>query len=168
MNRPRKILITGATGGIGIDLLRQLKEGNQLDGVSVLARDSKKNRKLLAEYSDSISIFWGDLMNKESLVSACEGQEVVIHLAGLIPPAFHEDDARSLKINVEGTRNIISVLEEHTPKAFLIFSSSVVVYGDRLKTPEIKVGDSLDPEQHDQYGVAKILTETDIQISKNN
>ena len=168
MNRPKKILITGATGGIGVDLLRQLKEGNQLDGISVLARDSKKNRKLLAKYSDSISIFWGDLMDKQSLIPACEGQEVVIHLAGLIPPEFHEDDARSLKINVEGTRNIISVLEEHAPKAFLIFSSSVVVYGDRLKTPEIRVGDPLDPEQHDQYGVAKILTETDIQNSKLN
>lgn len=168
MSRPKKILITGATGGIGADLLRQLKECDQLHGVSVLARDSKKNRKLLAKYSDSISIFWGDLMDKASLVPACKDQEVVIHLAGLIPPAFHENDARSLKINVEGTRNIISTLEEHAPKAFLIFSSSVVVYGDRLTTPKINVGDPLDPEQYDQYGIAKILTETDIQNSELN
>ena len=168
MNRPKKILITGATGGIGIELLRQLKDRNQLEGISVLARDSKKNRKLLASYSDLISIFWGDLMDKSSLVPACKNQDVVIHLAGLIPPAFHENDARSLKINVEGTRNVISVLEEHTPNAFLVFSSSVVVYGDRLETPEIKVGDPLDPEQYDQYGIAKIQTETDIQNSKLN
>ena len=107
-------------------------------------------------------------MHQESLIPACEGQEVVIHLAGLIPPAFHEDDARSLKINVEGTKNIISTLEAHAPNAFLVFSSSVVVYGDRLKTPEINVGDPLDPEQYDQYGVAKILTETDIQRSALN
>ncbi|MDG1332061.1 MAG: NAD(P)-dependent oxidoreductase [Crocinitomicaceae bacterium] len=168
MNRPKNILITGATGGIGIELLRQLKKSDQLDGISVLARDSKKNRIMLASYANLISIFWGDLMDEASLVPACKNQEVVIHLAGLIPPAFHEDDARSLKINVEGTRNVISTLEEHSPNAFLIFSSSVVVYGDRLKTPEINVGDPLDPEQYDQYGIAKIETEKDIQNSKLN
>lgn len=168
MSRPKKILITGATGGIGIELLRQLNESDQLDGVSVLARDSKKNRKLLANYSDSISIFWGDMMDKPSLIPACKDQDVVIHLAGLIPPAFHEDDARSLNINIQGTRNIISTLEEYAPDAFLVFSSSVVVYGDRLKTPEIRVEDPLDPEQYDQYGIAKIQTEADIQQSKLN
>lgn len=161
-------MITGATGGIGIELLRQLRESNQLDGISVLARDSKKNRKALSSYVDLISIFWGDLMDRASLIPACANQEVVIHLAGLIPPAFHENDERSLTINVEGTRNVIATLEEHAPNAFLIFSSSVVVYGDRLKNPEINVGDPLDPEQYDQYGIAKIRTETDIQNSKLN
>lgn len=168
MNRPKKILITGATGGIGIELLRQLKESNQLDGVSVLARDSKKNRKALSPYADLISIFWGDMMDRARLIPACKNQEVVIHLAGLIPPAFHENDARSLNINVEGTKNVIAILEEHAPNAFLIFSSSVVVYGDRLKNPEILVGDSLDTEQYDQYGIAKIQTEKDVQNSKLN
>lgn len=167
MSRPKKILITGATGNIGIELLRQLKESNQLDGISVLARDSKKNRKSLASYSSLISIFWGDLMDVNSLIPACKDQEVVIHLAGIIPPAFHKDDARSLKNNVEGTRNIISMLEEHAPKAFLVFSSSVAVYGDRLKTHEIRVDDKLDSGR-DQYGIGKIQTEKDIQNSKLN
>jgi nucleoside-diphosphate-sugar epimerase len=168
VSRPKNILITGATGAIGVEMLRQLKEGNQLDGISVFARDSKKNRKKLAPYADSISIFWGDILDPKSLIPACKDQEVVIHLAGLIPPAFHEDDERSTHINVQGTRNVISVLEEHAPNAFLVFSSSVVVYGDRLTNPEIMVGDPLDPEQYDQYGVAKIITETDIQNSKLN
>ncbi|MFK7784015.1 MAG: NAD-dependent epimerase/dehydratase family protein [Crocinitomicaceae bacterium] len=168
MTRPKKILITGATGAIGIELLRQLKGRNQLEGIAVFARDSKKNRKLLLPYSDTISVFWGDIMDTESLIPACKHQDVVIHLAGLIPPAFHDDDVRSTTINVQGTRNVISVLEDHAPNAFLVFSSSVVVYGDRLKNPEIHVEDPLDSEQYDQYGVAKILTETDIQNSQLN
>ncbi len=168
MNRPKKILITGATGGIGIELLQQLKSTNQLAGISVLARDSKKNRKLLASYIDLISIFWGDLMDTASLIPACKNQEVVLHLAGIIPPAFHENEARSFRINVEGTRNIISTLEVQAPNAFLVFSSSVAVYGDRLKAPEINVGDPLNSEQFDQYGIAKIQTESDIRNSKLN
>ena len=168
MSRPKNILITGATGAIGLEILRQLKEGHQLDGISVFARYSKKNRKKLAPYAKDISIFWGDIMDANSLIPACKNQNVVVHLAGLIPPAFHDNDERSTKINVEGTRNVISVLEEHAPNAFLVFSSSVVVYGDRLQNPEIKVGDPLDPDQYDQYGVAKIITETDIQHSKLN
>ena len=167
MSRPRKILITGATGNIGIELLRQLKVSNQLSGISVFARNSKKNRKKLKPYQNEISLFWGDLMDADSLIPACKDQEVVIQLAGIIPPAFHEDDARSLKINVEGTRNVISTLEEHAPDAFLVFSSSVAAYGDRLETHEILVGDELD-SPFDQYGIGKIQTEKDIQKSKLN
>jgi nucleoside-diphosphate-sugar epimerase len=168
LSRPKRVLITGASGIIGIELLRQLKITNRLDGISVFVRESKKNRKLLASYENLISIFWGDMMDRASLIPACKNQDAVIHLAGLIPPAFHENDARSFEINVEGTRNIISTLEEHAPKASLVFSSSVAVYGDRLKTPEILVEDSLDPDQFDQYGCAKIQSETDIQNSKLN
>ena len=168
MSRPKKILITGATGNIGSELLTQLKASHQLDGISVFARDSKKNRKKLAPYSNSLSIFWGDMMDSEALIPACKDQEVVIHMAGIIPPGFHKDDAQSMNMNVEGTRNVVEALEAHSPNAFLIFSSSVAVYGDRLSSPDIRVGDALDKTMQDQYGIGKILCEEIIQNSTLN
>lgn len=168
MSRPKKILITGATGNIGFELLKQLKASNQLGGISILARDSKKNRKKLKPFFDQTTVFWGDLMDPQSLIPACTDQELVIHMAGIIPPAFHDNDARSLKINVEGTRNVVEVMEKHAPNAFLIFSSSVAVYGDRLDSPEIRVGDELDRTMHDQYGIGKIQCEEIIQKSSLN
>ncbi len=168
MNRPKNVLITGATGNIGIELLQQLKTTKQLEGVSIFLRDSKKNRKMIRPYEDAISVFWGDLLNPQSLIPACTDQEVVIHLAGVIPPAFHDNPERSLYINVGGTRNVIDVLEKHNPTAFLIFSSSVAVYGDRLKNPEIRVGDPLDRTMDDQYGIGKIQSEELIQNSQLN
>ena len=168
MHSDQKLLITGATGGIGLDILHQLKDQHRLNGVSVYVRDTKKNRKLLSPFLDAITVFWGDILDEEQLAPALKNQDVVFHLAGVIPPAFDENVARSFHINVQGTKNVIDGLEKHNPSAFLLFSSSVVVYGDRLTNPEIRVGDPLDPDQYDQYGVAKIQAEELIQKSTLN
>lgn len=168
MNSSQKLLITGATGVIGMEILSQLKEQDRLSGISVFVRDSKKNRKLLAPFMDQITTFWGDILDEARLQLALLNQDVVFHLAGVIPPAFDEHVTRSLHINVQGTKNVVEGLEKHNPKAFLIFSSSVVVYGDRLTNPDIRVGDPLDHEQYDQYGIGKIQAEELIQKSRLN
>jgi nucleoside-diphosphate-sugar epimerase len=86
-------------------------------------------------------------------------------LAGIIPPQADENVPLAKRVNIEGSRNLIETLEEHNPKAFLLFSSSISVYGDRLKNPEIYTTDALATEQHDEYGKAKIETEKLIQQS---
>jgi cholest-5-ene-3beta,7alpha-diol 3beta-dehydrogenase len=160
-----KILITGSTGAIGLAMLQQLKVSNDLQGVSVLVRNSKKNKKILRPFADQITIHYGDLLERSSLIPACKNQDLVIHLAGIIPPAYHENNDLGWKVNVGGTKNVIEVMEEYAPKAFLLFSSSVVVYGDRIATPEISTTDPLDHEQEDGYGRAKVACEKMIQES---
>lgn len=162
------ILITGATGSIGREILRQLDENNRLNGVSVLVRDSRKTAKILRPYLGKIRVFYGDVTSKESLKNACIGQDLVIHLAAIIPPQFEENEALGIRVNKEGTRNVIETLEAHSPKTFLLFSSSVTVYGDRLKNPDIRTTDPLAEIENDAYGKAKIETEKLIQASSLN
>ncbi|MDG1720082.1 MAG: NAD-dependent epimerase/dehydratase family protein, partial [Bacteroidia bacterium] len=56
-----KILITGATGAIGSEILYQLKAAGKLDNVTVLARSSKSTTKCLKPFADSIKIISGDI-----------------------------------------------------------------------------------------------------------
>jgi FlaA1/EpsC-like NDP-sugar epimerase len=65
-----QVLITGATGAIGIQLLKTLRLEEKLKGVSVFARDSKKNRKILADFSGDITIHFGDITHKDDLVNS--------------------------------------------------------------------------------------------------
>lgn len=163
-----RVLITGATGAIGMEILSQMHALDQLENVSVLVRDSKKNRKKLKRFVPQITIFWGDITDRTSLVPACLNQEVVLHLAAIIPPETEKNPERCQRINEQGTRNLVETLEKHAPDAHLIFSSSIVVYGDRLKQPNISVNDSLETERNDYYGFAKIAAEKCIRQSQLN
>lgn len=154
-----RILITGATGAIGFELLNQLKSEKGLSGVTVLVRDSKKNRKKLKPFQDHLRICYGDITDSKAVEDAVTDQEMIIHLAAVIPPFSEDHPERGYAINLGGTENMISAIASKAPNAFLLFTSSVVVYGDRIKNPMISVADEIDQHPHDLYGIAKIKCE---------
>jgi nucleoside-diphosphate-sugar epimerase len=51
------------------------------------------------------------------------------------------------------------------PNAFLLFASSVAVYGDRLKNPMIHIDDPVDETQEDGYALSKIAAEAIVRES---
>jgi len=66
-------LITGATGGIGSQVVELLLERG--DRPRIFVRDAKKAQ---ARYGESVDIFVGELANNDSLVSALEGVESLL------------------------------------------------------------------------------------------
>ena len=61
----KKIFLTGATGVMGSKGLKELTSVPGQYDVTVLARDSKKNRKKLAPYiQKGVKVIWGDLLDK--------------------------------------------------------------------------------------------------------
>jgi nucleoside-diphosphate-sugar epimerase len=158
-------LITGATGAIGLEILRQLKSLNRLDGIRVLARDTRKNQKKLKPYSGSVDVANGDITDPGSLKRACKDREIVIHLAAVIPPASEQHPDACIRINQGGTEKLIQSMEDVCPHAFLIFASSIAVYGDRIQNPLIRVTDPLASAQHDCYSKTKIGAEKAIRES---
>ena len=157
------ILITGATGNIGLEVLKRIDKKKHF--VTVLARNSHKNKKLLRQF-DHINIVYGDISSSKDVDKASMNQDYAIHLAAVIPPMVEDHPELAKKINLEGTQNLIKALEEYSPNCFLIFSSSVTVYGDRLTTPNISVNDPVQTTKWDKYGQAKIDSEELIRNSK--
>jgi nucleoside-diphosphate-sugar epimerase len=163
-----KVLITGASGAIGLEAVRQFQAKGQLANISVFARDSKKNRKLFREFGDQLNVIYGDITDAEATKKAVNGHDLVIHLAALIPTVEDSNDAWVHQVNVGGTENVVRAMEELTPDALLLFSSSVAIYGDRLKDPYIKVGDPLMGQEYDNYSKTKVEAEEIIENSKLN
>jgi len=164
----RNILLTGVPGTMGTQVLKQLLAQGDRNNITVFALFSKANRKFFQQYKDKIRIVYGDITCKDDLIDACKNQDFVIHNAGIIPPLAHEDHELTYNVNVKGTQNLINTLEEHSPQAFFIFSSSVTVYGDRIKNPEIKLSDPLSLSIGDKYGESKISAEKMIRESTLN
>lgn len=160
-----KIILTGGSGAVGQNVLNQLCENKDLQ---IIAFDQKNKRteKFYEDYSDKVTVHYGDISKREDLIGMAKDVDFVIHLAAIIPPLADQKPDLAFKVNVQGTKNLISVIEEHSKDAFFLYASSVSVYGDRLDDPMIKVGDPLQPSVGDEYAKTKIQAENALQNSK--
>lgn len=163
----KRILVTGASGTVGFEVLKQLSE-KKLYEITAFDIDTKAVRKKLSSLRGNLTIIYGDISRKTDLEMVTKNTDAAIHLAAIIPPLADENPALAEKVNVHGTENLIRSLEENSPDAFFIYASSVSVYGDRLKNPDIKTSDELKPSEGDEYAKTKIKTEKILQQSKLN
>jgi nucleoside-diphosphate-sugar epimerase len=162
----KNILLTGASGTVGYEVLKQLYDLKEAYDITVFDIKSGKAIKKFKPYKDEINIVYGDISKETDLIKACYNKDAVIHLAAIIPPLADEKPALSHQVNVVGTENLIRLIEQHSPNAFFLYSSSISVYGDRLNTPMISVSDSLNPSAGDEYAKTKIMAEEIVQNSK--
>ncbi len=167
-NQQRKrILLTGASGSVGRETLQKLLMNAQYH-VTVFDVETKNSKKIFSKLASRVNIYFGDISKKEDVEKAVKNQDFIIHLAAIIPPFADENPELTHKVNVIGTQNIVEAMEKYSPNAFLLYSSSVSVYGDRLLNPEIKVNDHLQPSLGDYYGETKLECERIIQNSAIN
>ena len=163
-----KVLLTGASGSVGREALKMLCNDKQKFAVTVFDKKSKLSIKQLKPFEKRANIVYGDITNNEDVKKVCTDKDVVIHLAAIIPPLADEKPALADAVNRGGTINLIQNLEQLSPDAFFLYSSSISVYGDRLTNPLITVTDLLIPSEGDEYAVTKIETEKALQESKLN
>lgn len=125
-----RVLITGADGMLGSNLVRLLIGRGHT--VSVLIHPSSRSPTL---ENLRITKYLGDILKPSTLISAVAGNDAVIHAAAStrIWPARSETVRR---INVEGTRNIITAAINCNIKRFIYIGSgaSVNVSGDTSGT----------------------------------
>ena len=159
------VLLTGASGGIGYEVFQQLLKSKKYK-LTIFVRESRKNIKRFKSFGNEIKILFGDVTKKEDLAQIREPYDTVIHLAAIIPPIAYKSESSTHKVNVLGTQLLIQHFESYCPKAFFMFSSSVAIYGDRLKNPEIRVSDPLDEDDGDFYVQSKIKAEEVVQQSR--
>ena len=164
MVEKRNILLTGATGTVGKEVLHQLLEKNNYN-IIVFSLESSKNKRAYSKIKNKITIHYGSLENESDLKKIKGPVDVVIHLAAIIPPLADEKPEMANRVNALGTKYLLSRVREINPHAFFMYSSSVSVYGDRLLNSDIKVSDPLIASQGDEYAITKIKAEEYVQNS---
>lgn len=125
-----KVLVTGGTGFIGSHLVDLLVEKNY--NVRVLVRkgdvhpayDDKVNQEILEhEKNLGVEIVYGNLLDKKSLEKACEGIDIIYHLAAIarqyegLPTQVYYD------INTFGTKNLLDACLKNKVKRFVYTST---------------------------------------------
>jgi dihydroflavonol-4-reductase len=123
-------LVTGATGHIGNVLVRHLLRRGQ--PTRVLVRPGKSCEALAGL---DVDIVLGDILDIDSLVHAMDGVEAVYHLAARINLSPGPDPEME-RLNLEGTRNVLSVIRTMGVRR-LVYASSIYA----LRAPESGVVD---------------------------
>lgn len=76
-------LLTGAFGNIGVSTLEELLK--RCHHVQCFDVKTKGNEKTARKNRKEVEIIWGDLRNPDEVFSAVKDQNVVVHLAFVIP-----------------------------------------------------------------------------------
>lgn len=160
-----KILLTGASGTVGKEVFKELLNRIDKYEISLFLRGSNKNRKLFNQYTDRVRIIWGTLQEFTKVEEAVEEQDVVIHVAAALPDVAFKRPEFLVSTNVGGTQNVIKAMKNQRNPPRLIYTSSVIVYGDRRKNPTISLFDPIDINTKDLYASTKIKAETFIKAS---
>jgi len=148
-----RVLVTGAWGNIGQSAIAALlAQGHQVRAFDL---PTKRNLRLARRYAGRVETVWGDLRNPEAVARAVAGQEVVAHLAFIIPKlsvtGVESEKAPDLAeaVNIGGTQHLLAALRAQAQPPRLIFTSSVHVFGPpRLTQPCVTAQDSVNPQEH--------------------
>ncbi len=141
-----KVLITGGSGFLGINLIRYLK-ARDIDIVSLDIVDFD-----YPDMRDKIIGIKGDIRDKKVVDKVMQGIDIVVHTAAALPLYSPEE---ILSTDIEGTRNLLEAAEKHSVKRF-VHISSTAVYGIPDHHP-LYEDDKL--EGVGPYGKAKIQAE---------
>ena len=110
------VLVTGGTGTIGSEIVRQVIPFNP-KVIRILSRDEYKQSLLRYQFRhlENIRYLLGDIRDLDRLRRAFEGVHVVFHAAALKRVESTEyDPIEAVKTNVLGTQNIITATLENS------------------------------------------------------
>jgi len=113
-----KVFVTGATGFVGREIVRQLREAGH--SVRILARSGNSPRAQEAITRWGAEVHPGDVREAGSLGGALPGIEAVIHLVGIIAEVGGSTFER---MHRDGTRNILAAAQQAGVRRFIHMSA---------------------------------------------
>jgi nucleoside-diphosphate-sugar epimerase len=116
-NIPKNCVVTGGSGVVGQRLVEMLIERG---AERVVSFDIAPKPKVALD-DPRVAYVQGDLTKPEAVLSACSGADCVFHIAALVGP-YHAPEA-FMKVNYEGTLNVLSACKTHGIKRLVMSSS---------------------------------------------
>lgn len=126
------ILVTGALGHIGSNLIREYANRKDVDTIRILDNISTQRYCSLFNLSTNktYQFIEGDINDKKCLKLALKDIDVVIHLAAITDaPSTIAKPKLTQKVNFKGTENVLKESIKADVKKF-IFPSTTSVYGE--------------------------------------
>ncbi len=156
---PKNILITGATGSLGMRLTEVLSK----EDIKLIATGRNPTKKTFFEKLN-VEYFIGDLSDGDFVKEITKDVEIVIHCAAFTSP-FADWDLFE-KSNIVSTQNIVNSCQLNEVRRLIHISTPSIYYDGKAKT-NIKEGDSI-PRARSFYAKSKWEAEKIVQTLENS
>ncbi len=159
MQKDSLVLVTGATGFVGSYLVRLLLQ----KGYKVRAlRRKSSSLALIEDVADQLEWAEADVTDLGALEDAFEGVTHVFHCAAMV--SFHpKDTTKMLKINMEGTKNIVNLCLDFGVKR-LVHISSIAALGRTPNRPHLDENCKwVESKGNSRYALSKYGAEMEVQ-----
>lgn len=157
----KTILITGVSGFLGQTIFRTLYQGYKIVAFS---------RQYLPDLEKQCIQVNGNMEDVTILHQICHTYrpDVVIHCAGVAHQKMANPLGKNVydTINCQSTENLARAAIEANPNAWIIFLSSISVYGENHKQEIVKETDPCRPTS--DYAVSKLNAEKALRRLHNN
>ena len=124
------VLVTGGTGSFGKKFTKILLEERQPKKVIIFSRDELKQHEMqVGGFNDErLRYFIGDVRDRERLVRAMHGVDIVVHAAALKQvPACEYNPMEAIKTNIMGTANVVeAALDAGVAKVLTVSTDKAV------------------------------------------
>ncbi len=164
-----KILITGGAGFLGRQLAETLAAAGRLrmDGAGGATEGEPIERitcfDVVAGQAEGRGIgnVAGDIADRDTVARLVDADtRVVVHLAAVVSGTAEADFDLGMRVNVDGTRNLLEACRHAGHQPRLLFTSSIAVFGGDL--PAV-VTDATTPTPQGSYGIQKLIGELLVQ-----
>lgn len=146
-----KIFLTGATGFLGQELLKELH--TRKHEITALVRSPQR----AAGFPAGVQLVQGSMENLESYRSALKGHDIFVHVAALVK-MWSRDRKDFDRVNVEGTENAILAVSDAGLRKF-VYASSFMALGPSNGEP-LKEEDARRTQNcHNDYERTKYLAD---------
>lgn len=128
--KDKTILVTGGTGSIGSELVKQILKENPAR-IRIYSRDETKQYELMEElgYPPNVQPFIGDVRDRERLEFAFKGTDIVIHAAAMKHVSISEyNPFEVVKTNIVGSQNVIDAAIKQKVKKVIGISTDKAVH----------------------------------------
>jgi UDP-N-acetylglucosamine 4,6-dehydratase/5-epimerase len=126
----KTILITGGTGSFGSNCIKRLLEDYEPAAIRLFSRDELKQSELQNKYvgEDRLRFFIGDIRDRDRLIQATKGCDLILHAAALKQvPACEYNPFEAIQTNVLGAENIAAAAIRNDVPCTLLLSSDKAV-----------------------------------------
>ena len=124
------VLVTGGTGSFGKKFIKIMLEEYHPAKIIVYSRDELKQHEMRTSGFDdpSIRYFIGDVRDRERLMRALYGVDIVVHAAALKQvPACEYNPMEAIKTNILGSSNVADAAIENNVEKVLALSTDKAV-----------------------------------------
>lgn len=189
------VLVTGGAGfvgshaaayyadhGVSVTVLDNLSRVDTLETATNERNTAAYNWSYLTEKYPSVTLIEGDVRDLDTVASAVEGVDGVVHTAGQVAvTASLENPRTDFSINAGGTLNVLEAARRADSDPAVAFASTNKVYGNNVNDVPVAEGDtryryddpayedgisesmSIDGCEHTPYGCSKLAADLYVQ-----